>query len=97
MDAVLKFGELYCTPRTYNAMSSLPLKERFLFEIVPFIHTFESDVFKKVLNVIFNCFIFAPFGVLFNLVFKKVSSEICSFALVFHLRYGLILTSVIYK
>ena len=69
----LKFGEPYYILRNYNAISSMTLKERFLFDIVPFIHTFESDVFKRVLVVILNCFIFAPFGILFNLVFEKKS------------------------
>ena len=69
----LKFGEEFYILRTYNAFSHYTLKERFLFELVPFIHTFDHDTFKRILNIALNTIVFAPFGVLFNLTFEKKS------------------------
>ena len=53
----------------YKFLKTMSLKERFFYDLIPFVIRFDfSNQFKIIL---LNCLVFSPFGVTFNLLFKK--------------------------
>ena len=65
----LKFGSAVLLTRNYINLSELTLRERFLWDIVPF-HTRQNHV-EQWIEFFANSLVFAPFGVLLNYLFKK--------------------------
>lgn len=68
---LLKFNKVYLMRRGYLGFVSLSLKQRFLLDLVPF--RFTEDYVNQIIVILLNCIIFAPFGVVFNTLFKKKS------------------------
>ena len=67
----LKFSNAEMLARNYKNLSELNLRERFLWDIVPF-YTRQNHTVQR-LEFVANSLIFAPFGVLLNYLFKKRS------------------------
>ena len=67
----LKFNKVYLLRRGYFGFVVLSLKERFMLDLIPF--RFTHDYVNQIITIVLNCFIFAPFGVVFNTLFKKKS------------------------
>ena len=67
----LKFGSAELLARNYKNLSELTLRERFLWDIVPF-YTRQNHVVQWI-EFFANSLVFAPFGVLLNYLFKKKS------------------------
>ncbi len=65
----LKFGNAEMLARNYKNLSELTLEERFLWDLVPF-YTRQNHTLQW-LEFFANSFIFAPYGVLLNYLFKK--------------------------
>ena len=65
----LKFGSALLLTRNYINLSQLTLRERFLWDIVPF-YTRQNHV-EQWIEFFANSLVFAPFGVLLNYLFKK--------------------------
>lgn len=65
----LKLGRAEMLRTNYINLSQLNLRERFLWDIVPF-YTRQNHTVQR-LEFVANSLIFAPFGVLFNYLFKK--------------------------
>ena len=66
---IFKFSNAEMLARNYKNLSELNLRERFLWDIVPF-YTRQNHTLQR-LEFIANSLVFAPFGVLFNYLFKK--------------------------
>ena len=66
-----KFGNGEMLATNYKNLSELDLRERFLYDIVPF-YTRQNHTLQR-LEFVANSIIFAPFGVLLNYLFKKRS------------------------
>lgn len=66
---IFKFSNAEMLVRNYKNLSELNLKERFLWDIVPF-YTRQNHTLQR-LEFVANCLVFAPFGVLLNYLFKK--------------------------
>lgn len=66
---IFKFSNAEMLARNYKNLSELNLKERFLWDIVPF-YTRQNHTLQR-LEFVANCLVFAPFGVLLNYLFKK--------------------------
>ena len=64
-----KFGNAEMLATNYKNLSELNLRERFLWDIIPF-YT-RQDHTLQWLEFFANSVVFAPFGVLFNYLFKK--------------------------
>ena len=64
-----KFGSAAMLARNYVNLSELTLRERFLWDIVPF-YTRQNHVVQWI-EFFANSLAFAPFGVLLNYLFKK--------------------------
>ena len=67
----LKFGNAQMLTANYINLSELTLRERFLYDIVPF-YTRQNHTVQR-LEFVANSLIFAPFGVLLNYLFPKRS------------------------
>ena len=65
----LKFGNAEMIARNYKNLSELTLRERFLWDIVPF-YTRQNHTLQG-LEFFANSLVFAPFGVLLNYMFAK--------------------------
>lgn len=65
----LKFSNAEMLARNYKNLSELNLRERFLYDIVPF-YTRQNHTLQR-LEFVANSLIFAPFGVLLNYLFTK--------------------------
>lgn len=69
---VLKMGSKIILVRNYQSLKDLTLKERILWDIIPF--NYRGDAkwkLMQVMNTILNCFVLAPFGVILCYIFKK--------------------------
>ena len=65
----LKFNDFHMVVPNYQWLSKMTILERFLYDIIPFQIRF---VFiDEFLEILANGVVFAPFGVLFNHLFKK--------------------------
>ena len=64
-----KFGSALMIERNYINLSELDLRERFLYDIVPF-RTRQNHVMQWI-EFFANSLVFAPFGVLLNYLFNK--------------------------
>lgn len=65
----LKFGDSEMLATNYKNLSELNLRERFLWDIVPF-YTRQNHTLQR-LEFVANSLVFAPFGVLLNYLFEK--------------------------
>ncbi len=65
----LKFGNAEMLARNYINLSELTLRERFLWDIVPF-YTRQNHTLQW-LEFFANSLVFAPFGILLNYMFAK--------------------------
>ncbi len=65
----LKFGNAEMLACNYINLSELTLRERFLYDIVPF-YTRQNHTLQWI-EFFANSLVFAPFGVLFNYLFTK--------------------------
>ena len=65
----LKFGNVQMLTQNYINLSELTLRERFLWDIVPF-YTRQNHTLQW-LEFFANSLVFAPFGVLLNYLFAK--------------------------
>ncbi|MBR7185985.1 MAG: VanZ family protein [Clostridia bacterium] len=66
---LLKMCDPFTVEQNYQWLSTLTLKERFLFDIIPFYVRFNH--LTQYIEFLLNCLIFAPFGVIFSFLFKK--------------------------
>ena len=66
---LFKFSRGYLILRTYHYLSSMSVTERFLLDLLPF--RFTHDYINQIIVILLNCVIFAPYGVIFNTLFKK--------------------------
>ncbi len=67
----LKLNDNGTITLNYSWLSKMTLEERFLYDLIPFQVRF--DHFNQIIQFPLNAIVFAPFGVLFNLLFKKKS------------------------
>ena len=65
----LKFNDFYMVVLNYQWLSKMTVKERFLYDIVPF--QIRYDFIRELLQFPANAIVFAPFGVLLNHLFSK--------------------------
>jgi len=65
----LKMNDITMICGNYSWLSQQTLYERFTYDLIPF--QLHFDYKQEILNIVANCFVFAPFGVLFNMMFKK--------------------------
>lgn len=65
----LKFNDFHMVVLNYQWLSKMTIKERFLYDIIPF--QIRYDFANEFVQFPANAVIFAPFGVLFNHSFKK--------------------------
>lgn len=67
----LKFNDFHMVVLNYQWLSKMTVKERFLYDIIPFRIRF--DFFNQFLQFPANAVVFAPLGVFLPYVFKKKS------------------------
>lgn len=67
----LKLNDNHSITLNYSWLSELSLQERFMFDIIPF--NIRFDHARQIMQLFYNAFVFAPFGVLLNFIFKKNS------------------------
>ena len=65
----LKFNDFHMVVLNYQWLSKLTVKERFLYNIIPF--RVRYDKVKELLQFPANAIVFAPFGVFLNHLFPK--------------------------
>ena len=69
---VLKFSSEILMERNYYNLRNMTYKERILWDLIPFNYRGTEELKnKQIITTILNCFVFAPFGVLFCYAFKK--------------------------
>ena len=69
---VLKMGSEIMLVRNYYNIRALTLKERILWDLIPFQYRGEEEwQLRQVVATVLNCFVLAPFGVMFCYIFKK--------------------------
>ena len=71
---VFKLGNETILITNYQNLKALTLEERIMWDIVPFNYRGEGEYkLRLISDTVLNCFVFAPFGVLFCYTFKKRS------------------------
>lgn len=65
----LKFNDFYMVVPNYKWLSQLTVKERFLYDLIPFKVHYDFD--REFVEMLANGIVFAPFGVLFHYIFQK--------------------------
>lgn len=69
---VLKLGNGDMLTGNYINLKQLTVKERLAWDLIPFHYRGEGAYKTKIiLDTVMNCFVFAPFGIMFGYVFKK--------------------------
>ena len=69
---VLKLGNAEMLTGNYINLKQLTVKERLAWDLIPFYYRGEGAYKTKIiLDTVMNCFVFAPFGIMFGYVFKK--------------------------
>ena len=69
---VFKLGNETILKNLYINLKDFTLKERILWDLVPFNYRGEGEYkMKIILDTVLNCFVMAPFGVMLCYVFKK--------------------------
>ena len=69
---VLKLGNAEMLTGNYINLKQLTVKERLAWDLIPFHYRGEGAYKTKIiLDTVMNCFVFAPFGIMFGYVFKK--------------------------
>lgn len=67
-----KFGDFYFTRYCASILSKLSLKERFLFDIIPFDFSNTEEKLKQFLINILNLIIFMPFGIALPIISGEI-------------------------
>ena len=67
----LKFNDNWSITLNYSWLSEMTLWERFTYDLIPFQLHFDHTM--EILNILANCIVFAPLGVLLNILFEKKS------------------------
>lgn len=67
----LKFNDNHTITLNYSWLSQMTLCERFLYDIIPF--NIRFDHARQIMQLFYNTIVFIPFGVLLNLIFKKIN------------------------
>jgi len=71
---VLKLGNEAVLLNNYNNLKELTVKERIMWDIIPFNYRpEEGKLINLIMDSVLNCFVFAPFGVAFCYIFKKIN------------------------
>lgn len=71
---VLKLGNEAILVGNYTNLKALTLRERIMWDIVPFNYRGEGLYkVKIIMDTALNCLVFAPFGVAFGYLFKKTN------------------------
>ena len=71
---VLKLGNESILTNLYTNLKDMTLRERILWDLVPFHYRGEGLYKTKIImDTVFNCFVFAPFGVSLGYLFKKTN------------------------
>lgn len=65
----LKFNDFYLPRLNYQWLKLMSVKERFLYDIIPFQVRFDYQ--NQIKEIFLNGIVFAPFGVLLNHLFPK--------------------------
>ena len=65
----LKFNDNNSITLHYRWFCTMTDWERFSYDLIPF--QVREDHLKQILEIVANCVVFAPFGVLFNILFEK--------------------------
>lgn len=65
----LKFNDFYMVVPNYKWLSQLTVKERFLYDLIPFRIHYDFD--REFIEILANGVVFAPFGIVLNHLFKK--------------------------
>lgn len=69
---VLKLGDEGMLVNNYENLSELTARERLEWDLIPFNYRGDRGYKSKlILDTVLNCFVFAPFGIMFGYVFKK--------------------------
>jgi glycopeptide antibiotics resistance protein len=69
---VLKLGNEELLINNYNNLKQFTPLERLEWDLIPFNYRGEGAYKTKIImDTVMNCFVFAPFGVMFGYVFKK--------------------------
>jgi glycopeptide antibiotics resistance protein len=69
---VLKLGNEMLLIRNYTNLKDMTIEERILWDLIPFNYRGEGEYkLNLIMDTVLNCFVFAPFGVLFCYSFKK--------------------------
>ena len=69
---VLKLGNAEMLTGNYINLKQLTVKERLAWDLIPFHYRGEGAYKTKIIvDTVMNCFVFAPFGIVFGYVFKK--------------------------
>ena len=69
---VLKLGNGDMLTGNYINLKQLTVKERLAWDLIPFHYRGEGAYKTKIiLDTVMNCFVFAPFGIMFGYIFKN--------------------------
>ena len=69
---VLKLGNGDMLTGNYTNLKQLTVKERLAWDLIPFHYRGDGAYKTKIiLDTVMNCFVFAPFGIMFGYIFKK--------------------------
>ena len=69
---VFKLGSEILLVGNYTNLKDMTIEERILWDLIPFNYRGEGEYkFKLIMDTVLNCFVCAPFGVLFCYAFKK--------------------------
>ena len=71
---VFKLGIESLLVGNYTNLKDMTIEERILWDLIPFNYRGEGEYkLKLIMDTVFNCFVFAPLGVTFCYIFKKVN------------------------
>ena len=71
---VFKLGNEVLLVGNYTNLKDMTLEERILWDLIPFNYRGEGEYkLKLIMDTVLNCFVFAPLGVTFCYIFKKVN------------------------
>ncbi len=65
----LKFNDFHLVVLNYKWLSEMTLKERFLYDLIPFQIRYDFD--GQFAEILANGIVFAPFGIVFQYLFKR--------------------------
>ena len=69
---VLKLGDETVLIRNYINLSAMTVRERIEWDLIPFNYRgTDYWIMRQKIDTLLNCFVFAPFGILFSYLFQK--------------------------